>query len=131
MVQGDDFVDKDLAIKMVGVWINNLVKRRKVLGPPLSARMRDMLQKKAYILIRSYSIVSREVSIKVQFNRLFPDTVEQEAVKIMHEKAKDMKVEVDQEMMNILNLDDKTWLPVSTATGREKKSRQLETEPTI
>ena len=118
VVQVDNTVDTELFKKMVGVWINNMVKRRKVLGPPLSARMRDMLQKKAYILIRSYSIVPKEVSDKVQFNRLFPDAVEQDAVKIIHEKAKDIKVEVDQEMMNFLNIDDKNWLPNMSSQSR-------------
>ena len=91
---------------------------------------RDMLQKKAYILIRSYSIVPKEISGKVQFNRLFPDQVEQDAVKIIHEKAKDIKVEVDQEMMSFLNIegDDKSWLP---ALSDLQRSGGEDSEPFI
>ena len=111
IVQNEDFNDKDLTNKMVGVWISNLVKRRKILGPPLSARLKDLCQKKAYILIRSYSIVEKKVSDKVQFNKAFPDAVEQEAVKIIHDKSKDVKVEFDTEMMQFLNIDEKNWLP--------------------
>ena len=89
-----------------------------------------MLQKKAYILIRSYSIVPKEISGKVQFNRLFPDQVEQDAVKIIHEKAKDIKVEVDQEMMSFLNIegDDKSWLP---ALSDLQRSGGEDSEPFI
>ena len=105
-----------------------MVKRRQVVGPPLSARMRDMLQKKAYILIRSYSIIPKEISIQVQFNRLFPDLVEQDAVKLIHEKSKDIKVEVDQEMMNFLNIDDKNWLePLKS----DERSGAEDSEPFI
>ena len=130
VVQLENPFDTEFLKKMIGVWIGNMVKRRTVVGPPLSARMRDMLQKKAYILIRSYSIVPKEISVKVQFNRLFPDQVEQDAVKIIHEKAKDIKVEVDQEMMSFLNIegDDKSWLP---ALSDLQRSGGEDSEPFI
>lgn len=111
VLASDDLVDKELTMKLVHTWVASIVKRRTILGPPLALRVRDLVQKKAYILIRSYSIVDIDKSKEVQWNKSFPPAIEQEAVKIIHDKSKDIKLEPDQEMMQFLNLDDSAYFP--------------------
>ncbi len=130
------YIDKDLAQKMVALWIGNLVKRRDVLGPPLSLRVCDLLQKRTYVLIRSHTIVDKDVSKLVQWNKSFPATVEQDALRIIHFKGGEIKLEPDQEIMKMLDLNEqKTVVPsldVEAEGGDEGSSiAEKEKEPFV